>query len=219
MTPATVMPANTPSGISVVAVLTHSRNFLLASIGWLLLLVTIVMGLAVAVDLPGMIAAGIPEPRIAEELNREARNMQVESWERLLRTLLVVVSGVGVLLTIIFMMLSRRTAGMAHMARSVGGVADVVVALFLLHAGLAGHWTAIRLGAGPGMPPAPVEMMGPMVANVPVALGGVISVPASIDAFLGRAEGVPVFFAAVFMILAMALLLWPASRNPVVARA
>ncbi|HEX2972213.1 MAG TPA: serine/threonine-protein kinase, partial [Tepidisphaeraceae bacterium] len=219
LTPEPMTPANTPSGISVAAVITHSRNFLLASMGWLLLLATIILGLTVAVDLPGMIAAGIPEPRIAENLNREAQTMQVASWERLLRTLLVVASGIGVFLSVIFLMLSRRTAGVAHMSRSVGGVAVVVVALFLLHAGLAGHWTAIRVAAGPGVPPAPVEAMGPMLPQTPVVYSGTVSVPASIDAFLGRAQGVPVFFAAVFMILAMALLLWPAPRNPVVARA
>ncbi|MGE5609545.1 MAG: serine/threonine-protein kinase [Bacillota bacterium] len=215
---ATLLPATMPSGISVAVVLTHSRNFVLASVGWVLLLAAFVLGLGVAVDLPGMIAAGIVDPRLAEDLSREAQKMQVEDWQRLMRTLLVVFVGVGMFLAMVFFMMARRTAGAGHMIRSIMGVSSVVIALVLLYAGLAGHWVAVPVGQGPGMPPAPVDVMGPMVPHAPMMAHGPVSVPASVDAFFNQAQGVPVFFAAVVMILAMVFLLWPAGRNPVAVR-
>jgi hypothetical protein len=215
----TIPAAATSSGISVAVVLTHSRNFLLASVGWLLLLAAVVLGLGVAVDLPGMIAAGVVDPHLAEDLSREAQRMQVEDWQRLMRTLLVVFVGVGMFLSMVFFMMARRTAGAGHMIRSIMGVSSVIVALVLLYTGLAGHWVAIRVGQGPGMPPAPMDVMGPMVPHVPMVTQGPVSVPASVDAFFNQAQGVPVFFAAVVMILAMVFLLWPAGRKVVEARA
>ena len=99
--------------------LTTPTSIMLSFVGGVLLLVALVLGLALAFDLPGAVAAGLPDP----SLNSELVNLTGYSdWPRLTFKLgLILVPGTA-LLAAVFLVAARRRAGIMHMLRVVLGM-------------------------------------------------------------------------------------------------
>jgi hypothetical protein len=83
----------------------------------------------VAFDVPGLLASGRIDPSIPNEIRRE---MGIENWPFVLRS----VGGVGVFvlgcLALAFQMWTRRPRGVSHMLRGVLGAVALVAAPFFL---------------------------------------------------------------------------------------
>ena len=91
-------------------------NPFLAAIGGLVLLAGLVLSLAAAIDLPMIVAAGLPDPSLAAELRRGFGDYA--GWPNLAeRILLAVASGVMVF-AMLLALIARRRAGVAHVSRS-----------------------------------------------------------------------------------------------------
>jgi hypothetical protein len=175
-----------PAAASGTSLPVMAASGLLGLIGWLLLLASIGVGLCVAFDIPGMIAAGLPDPGIAQQLNREFGDNQ---WLKLFRMVLNIACGSSLFIATVLLMAARRWCGVGHMFRAIIGAAAAGGALTMLSHALADHWIAVANSAGK------------------------VTMAASIASFLDRVNERGVFFAALFMIFALAMLFWPASRK------
>jgi hypothetical protein len=109
-------------------------NMILTMIGVALLVVGFVVALAVAVDLPGMFASGVPDPKMPQEF---ARDFGTTEWPRLLR-----MAG-----TIPLMIARRRHV--AHMLRAVMAAGALMLSAFVLHRALPA-WSSIGPLPNPG---------------------------------------------------------------------
>ncbi|MHC4638155.1 MAG: protein kinase domain-containing protein [Planctomycetota bacterium] len=103
-------------------------GFLLSSIGYIFLLVAILVGLAIALHLPAMVAAGLPDPDIAEDLNEL---FGYTGWPQLLERIGLVVVCILLLLAAVFVIIARRKSGPFHIIRAVLGMLGLLLALTL----------------------------------------------------------------------------------------
>lgn len=100
--------------------------FLLSSIGYIFLLVAILVGLAIALHLPALVAAGLPDPDLAEELNEL---FGYTGWPQLLERIGLAVVTILLLLAAIFIFIARRKSGPVHIIRAVLGMLGLLFAL------------------------------------------------------------------------------------------
>jgi TM2 domain-containing membrane protein YozV len=107
----------------------HPFAFLLSSIGYIFLLVAILVGLAVALHLPAMIAAGFPDPSLAKELNHL---FGYTGWPQLLEHIGIAVVTILLVLAVIFIIIARRKSGPFHIIRAVLGLLGFLAALLFL---------------------------------------------------------------------------------------
>jgi hypothetical protein len=103
-----------------------------------LVLATLVLALAVAFDLPGLLASGRVDPKAPEAIHKA---MGIDNWPFVLRSLgfggMFVLACLGVSL----LMLLRRSSGGVHMLRAVAGIGLLAWAPFMVaHQGI--NWTA-----------------------------------------------------------------------------
>ncbi|MCY2951162.1 MAG: serine/threonine-protein kinase [Planctomycetota bacterium] len=158
---------------------------LLGLAGGFLLLVSMILGLAVAVDIPGMLAAGLPDPSISRNFARDAQQAGIEDWPQLMQNVLVILTGIGMVIASVLLMLARRWAGPLHMFRALIGIAGCGIALITLYHGIANHWN-----------PAPGRPMPAVVVDV-----------------IKQAQGPIVISAAVFFLVSIIFLFWPPRRQ------
>jgi hypothetical protein len=88
-----------------------------------------VLALAVAIDVPSMIAAGFPDAQLGPTIAREVFGGQVADWPTLAQPLLVLAASVMMLIGLIGTMVARRNAGAMHMLRAMFGVGLLVLAI------------------------------------------------------------------------------------------
>ena len=158
---------------------------LLGLAGGFLLLVSMILGLAVAVDIPGMLAAGFPDPSISRNFARDAQQAGIEDWPQLMQNVLVILTGLGMVVASVLLMLARRWAGPLHMFRALIGIAVSGISLITLYHGIANHWN-----------PAPGRPMPAVVVDV-----------------IKQAQGRIVISAAVFFLVSIIFLFWPPRRQ------
>lgn len=105
------------------------RDASLAFLGALLLLAAFVIGLAAAVNLPAIVAAGWPDPHVAEYYRRL---FGYAGWPQLLLKLFWVSSTVLIVLGALLTLIARRRHGGAHVSRATLGACALFVSLQLL---------------------------------------------------------------------------------------
>jgi len=174
----------TPSPIDLSTLPARAATGLIALVGGLALFSSMAIGLAVAADLPGMLAAGLPDPAVAKDIAREAERLGIQNWVGLLRILMIVLCGVGLFASAVLLMIARRSAGMPHMIRSLFGIVACANALFTLSSAFYGNW--------------------PAAAGRPF--------PAALEIFLNQARSRPVIAASVILMTGIVLLVWPPRR-------
>jgi len=111
----------------------HPFGFLLSSIGYIFLLVAILVGLAIALHLPAMVAAGLPDPSLAKELDKL---FGYTGWPQLLEHIGIAVVTILLVLAVIFIIIARRKSGPLHIIRAVLGLLGLLAALLFLSEGL-----------------------------------------------------------------------------------
>ena len=158
----------------------------LSMIGWLLLLASVIVGLGIALNLPTMIQAGLPEPGLAQELERE---FGYAAWPSLVTRLSFVALGVLLLSATLALVVARRRVAGWHMIRSLVGPAGMMLSIYHVGQSFRGtNWTAIA---------------GLAHANQPGA---------ALDTFLTAPDEKHFIMAAVVLLLSIVLLAWPPKK-------
>ncbi|MFI5379186.1 MAG: serine/threonine-protein kinase [Tepidisphaerales bacterium] len=118
------------------------------------------LGLAAALDVPGFVGAGIPDPRLAQELNKQFGSTD---WPSSLRVLGYVLAYAGMFFAAVLLMAGRRSRGPWHMVRVPLGIAGFLFGQYMLGVALFsrygpnGGWAHVRLAAGGPFPGACIE--------------------------------------------------------------
>jgi hypothetical protein len=183
--PASVAAAASP------AVSSESRplelgSLMLAGVGMLVLLAGVLTGLLVAVHLPVVIAAGIPDQSLEQELTRE---FGYTNWPQLLERIGTFLTVFLLLASCAILLLARRKSGGAHCLRAVLGPVAIGAAL----AAFADATSRIQWATVSTLVQA--ERIGP-----------------AIDSALGAIDGEGAIISAVLLLISIVLLFWPAKR-------
>ena len=165
----------------------HPMAFLLSFFGGLLLLAAILVGLAMALHIPALLAAGVPEPEVAQELEEY---FGYTGWPSLLEKIGCIVSAVLMLVAVSCMILARRRFGAAYMTRAALGMLGFLLALLSLSASLPSRY-----------PPDVVtklqnEQLGP-----------------ALEQLFEASSTTPAVFASLFFVLSLIVLVWPPRKE------
>ena len=137
--PATTVQASTSHGPAVQAQPRRQWSFfagLLAFIGYILLMVGLLIGLGFSLHVPWLIASGVPDPYVAQNLERE---FGYADWPALVERIGWIVCAAFLLLAMIFLVLARRRHGIVHLVRAVAGIVLLTVSLACLYYALPGR--------------------------------------------------------------------------------
>ncbi len=160
---------------------------LLSGLGGIVLLAAILIGLAVAVDLPRIIASGTIDPVLAAEITRE---VGYADWPRLADRIGWIVSVSLMFLSMMLFVGARRRAGALHIFRAVAGTLGIMVTLdpALSHALADIRW----------------EMVARMIAGD--------MVPQAVEFVLDDIHGRQMAAAAALAVVSLLTLVWPAPK-------
>lgn len=103
--------------------------WLFSFIGNTCLLVALVCGAFVALHIPGLIAAGLPDPSLAHELDEF---FGYPNWPGLLERIGIWIAAAFVALAATFIVLARRKTSIIHIVRAVIGIGGLLSSLGLL---------------------------------------------------------------------------------------
>jgi len=164
-------------------------SVLLSLIGGLLLLVTLAVGLAVAVGLPRMIAADVLDEGMASGFDDA---FGYREWPRLLERIGMAITVTTAFLAAVCLIIARVRTNGAHIFRAIVGCFGILLALSALQEAMEGiRWDQVAaLFKG--------DQIGP-----------------AIEMLLGSVEAVPAAVAGGVFLVSMALLAYPARRHPV----
>lgn len=101
-------------------------GFLLSSVGYIFLLAAVLVGLAIAMHLPAMVAAGLPDPSLAKDLDEL---FGYSGWPQLLERIGLMVTTVFLLLAVVFVIIARSKGGAFHIIRAVLGMLGLMLGL------------------------------------------------------------------------------------------
>ncbi len=119
---------------SYVYVPTRRSNFLLSGLGGLLILASIILGLLVAINVPGAVHAGLLGP----SLNHDLQNLFTSpDWPAMVQKIVHFIFVLMILLALLALMVARQTAGLSHMFRAVVGVLMLLAAGEILRMSMA----------------------------------------------------------------------------------
>ncbi len=104
-------------------------SFLFSWVGTTFLLLAFLVGLALALHVPAVIAAGIPDPELARELDKLFGG---PGWPGILDKMGFAVATILFLLALTFTIIARRRSGGAHIIRAAVGMLGLIVSLALL---------------------------------------------------------------------------------------
>ncbi len=166
-------------------------------IGWALHTLTFFVAMAVVLDLPGFISAGLLDQRLADDLNRNLG----DNWARLAHLQGYILVYIGAFAATLFLMLARRSQGIAHMLRPIFAAACFLVATVMLDHGLNGHWKPLA-------PPPAVQT--PDTPNIPTINGRHAQVTDAITQYLDAAQAKMAIISLFLALAGLTLLLWPA---------
>lgn len=101
----------------------------LAALAVILIMPAFALGVAVAVDLPGLLAAGLPDGQLSADLYNL---FGYEGWPNLLRRIVNAVSIALMVAGAAVLIVARRHAGGAHVSRAVLGAIGLLLTLSVL---------------------------------------------------------------------------------------
>ncbi|MEP0843511.1 MAG: hypothetical protein HRF43_12485 [Phycisphaerae bacterium] len=159
-------------------------NRVLNGLGGLIVTAGFLAGLALTV-MPGLMAAGLPEPQMA----RDMRDLLGERWPELLTRLGTFLAAAAMTVGLTIMIIARRYAGAGHCGRAVLGTIGLGLCVAVLHQALSRiDWSEVVALSREKTP-------GPMIEY----FTGMIVAPALISS-------------GVLLLLAVVLLVWPERR-------
>ena len=164
----------------------HPLAFLFSGIGFILVFVAIVVGLAVGLHTPYLVAAGVPD--LAEELDQAFGYSQ---WPDLFMRLGMIVTAALLLFAAVFVIIGRRYSGARHLIRGVLGLGGLLAAVMWLSDGIS--W-----GFRGNDEVLASQQIGPVL-----------------EMLLEGCQSEEVLFAGVFFLVSVVVLAWPARRKQI----
>jgi len=153
--PAGGAAATTASGSAAPAPRARHRpvDLLLSLIGVILFFGALLVGSAMAFDLPQMLRVGVFGPDVGPELTR---NIGTPRWPSMVFDILTFATFILGVVTLCVLVIARRRAGTAHLARAVLAPIALAIGLLVLAGAadlipwtpIAEHWHAGRIGPG-----------------------------------------------------------------------
>ena len=165
----------------------HPLAFLFSGIGFILVFAAIVVGLAVGLHTPYLLAAGVPD--LAQELNQAFGYSQ---WPDLFMRLGMILTAALLLFAAVFVIIGRRYLGARHLMRGVLGLGGLLAAVMWLSEGIS--W-----GFRGNDETLASQQIGPVLEMV-----------------LKGCQSEEVLFAGVFFLLSVVVLAWPARRKQII---
>jgi hypothetical protein len=123
-----------------VRVINFFRNLVVGTSITTLLIVGTAAALYLAFDIPGMLAAGIPDKDIPRQMTR---NFGFAQWPQFLRAIGQVVGWGSLLLAALVLIVSRRGTYGFHILRGAAGVGVFAASFFVLDRAMTGRWSTI----------------------------------------------------------------------------
>ncbi|MFC1635939.1 protein kinase [Planctomycetota bacterium] len=165
----------------------HPLAFLCSGVGFILVFVAVIIGLATALHIPYLVAAGVPE--LAQEMEESFGGYA--EWPELFMRLGMMVTAGLLVIAAIFIVTGRRHLGARHLIRGVLGLGGLFATVMWLSDGIA--WSFRRgmndLGSQP--------------------LGAVL------EQMLKGCQNEEVVMAGMFFLLSVVVLAWPARPKQV----
>jgi hypothetical protein len=159
---------------------------LLSLIGGLILFAGVLIGLAVAANVPAMLAAGLPDTSLPWRLQGELG----PGWQAAMDTIVIAVMGIVMVLAAMVMIVARRRSGGAAMFRAVVGIFGLAMTVASLRGAMAlVQWQNVA---------------EPLKRGYSLRAVGV---------FFSQMQEAPAIFAAVLLLASMIVLCWPAERR------
>ena len=165
----------------------HPLGFLFSGIGFILVFIAIVIGLAVGLRAPYLLAAGVPD--VAQELNQA---FGYSEWPDLFMRSGMIITTALLLLAAVFVIIGRRFSGACHLIRGVLGLAGLLAAVMWLSDGIS--W----------------GFRGSDEALASLQIGPIL------DMVLKGCQSEEVIFAGVFFLISVVILAWPARRKQII---
>lgn len=137
-------PRNEP--ITLSGIVFGLSRFAATLLGTAVLIFSLLVGLAVVADLPGLFASGGLDPKMPHELNEQ---FGTAAWPHLMRQAGSVVSFLAALIGTGLLLLARRRWGAPHMFRALAATIVLFVSLVQLGRSLP-SWTDVPPAASPG---------------------------------------------------------------------
>jgi hypothetical protein len=116
----------------------HPFAFLCSGIGFILIFVAIVVGLVEGLHIPYFVAAGWPNPDLAQELEQLFGYKQ---WPELLMHLGMNLSIILLLFASVFIILGRRHLGARHLIRALLGLLGLILAISAFSEAISGRYS------------------------------------------------------------------------------
>ncbi len=112
-------------------VLSADFNFrgIFSALAGLFIFVATLAALALAVDVPGMLHAGVPTPEVKQDLEADFFSAIPDQWPQLMRQAGMLAVGILVVASLTMLMFARRSFGVMHMLRGVVGVMGLLLAM------------------------------------------------------------------------------------------
>ncbi|WP_428939831.1 serine/threonine-protein kinase [Fontivita pretiosa] len=169
---------------------------LLSFLAGLLLFIGTLAGLGLALHLPHAIAAGVFDPALSQEIQRNVFN-GYSGWPVLTERIAVIAVSIVMLLAVVLQIFARRRGGVMHMLRGIIGTAGLIVSLLILASAF--RW----MSAWPAIQP----------------LVQIQQFAAAMDVFLNHWSAQAAITAGVVFVLASVVLAWAPRRATASARA
>jgi hypothetical protein len=134
--------------------LTSIATFPIALAGHIVLVLSALLGIAVAIDLPAAVASGIFNPGLKAELDKQFGS---QTWHTLVRSLGYVVLCAGIFVANALLIFARRWDGVAHMVRALGASLMLMGAVRFLHGACAASWVALAQNPATAQPNTAME--------------------------------------------------------------
>lgn len=177
--------------------LTYHAMGLLSALAGLLFFVAWLIGIGLAINLPGAVSAGV----FGADVSRDVLNSfnGYPGWPNLVFKAVALAVAVLMLIAVAAMLFARRIHGFPHMLRGCLGAGAMIISVLCL-SGAAQHlqW----------------EALAPLVTHN--------EIPAAIDLALGQCKSELAVMAAIFLVVAAALMAWPSRprvAQPALAKA
>jgi len=165
----------------------HPLAFLCSGVGFILVFVAVIIGLGVALHVPYLVAAGVPE--LAQEMEETFGGYA--EWPELFMRLGMMVTAGLLVIAAIFIVTGRRHLGARHLIRGVLGLGGLFATVMWLSDGIA-------QGFRQGMNDLGSQPLG-----------------AVLETMLKGCQNEEVVMAGMFFLLSVVMLAWPARRKQV----
>ncbi|MHC4325400.1 MAG: TM2 domain-containing protein, partial [Planctomycetota bacterium] len=160
----------------------HPLAFLFSGIGFILTFIAVMIGLAVALHLPHVIATGWPRPDMMMYLE----NTLGSNWPQILMDMGRIVFIVLMLPAAVCVSISRRHLGACHLIRGILGLGGLLSAVLLLADGMYWKFRSVETATG-------TEELGPILERI-----------------LKGCQSQEAVFAAIIFVISVIILSWPA---------